>query len=220
MAMLGDASLVRALAVEDVSRVFTISTSLYILMSVTGSVLFAGEPFSVLLVLGGLAVLIGSRLVLHRRLDNSASQVTNNLRERNSRFALLLAVIAALLWSISLLVVSQAMESVEALTATAIRLPFMAIVLGAIVMFRGEHRLGVRADDLRPLALSGALIVGAMTLFLLSAKLSNAGTVAVLTSTSPIFVAPLAHFFLKERLTPRIASGTLACMLGIWLASV
>jgi drug/metabolite transporter (DMT)-like permease len=219
LAMLADSSFVRAMAVEDVSRVFIISTSLYILMSVAGSILVSGEPFSGLLIIAGLAVLSGSWLVLHRP-RGPAAPVAAPSGERNARFALLLAVVAALLWSTSLLVVSEAMESIDTLAATAIRLPFMALILGGIVAVRGELRAGLNWQDLRPLAASGALVVGAMTLFLLSAKLSNAGTVAVLTSTSPVFVAPLAHFFLNERLTLRIASGTLTCMLGIWLANV
>jgi drug/metabolite transporter (DMT)-like permease len=219
MAMLGDTAFVRALAVEDVSRLFTVSTSLYILMSVAGSVAFAGGPFSALLVLAGLAVLVGSRLVLHRQNPESETAPARQQSQRNPGFALWLGIVAALLWSVSLLVISEAMESVDALSAAAIRLPFMAVTLGAIATMRGEYRQGVRAEDLKILLASGALVVGAMTLFLLSAKLSTAGTVAVLTSTSPIFVAPLAHFFLDERLTLRIGAGTLICMAGIWLAT-
>jgi drug/metabolite transporter (DMT)-like permease len=216
MAMFADASFVRALAVEDVSRVFTVSTSLYILISVIGSVLFAQEPFSVLVVLAGIAVLVGARLVIQPPQDQSRI----GGRRHDPAFALWLSVVAAVLWSASLLVVAEAMESVEALTATAIRLPFMALALLSIAAVRSDFREGLNARDARILAMSGVLVVGAMMLFLLSAKMSSAGTVAVLTSTSPIFVAPLAHFFLNERLTPRIATGTLTCMLGIWLASV
>ena len=217
MAMLGDASFVRALAVEDVSRVFTVSTSLYILISVAGSVLFAHEPFSLLLILAGLAVLVGARLVVHQPLESPARL---GFGTRDPGFALWLSVVAAVLWSASLLVVSEAMESVEALTATAIRLPFMALALGVIAGVRGDHRQRATMRDFGLLALSRVLITGAMALFLLSAKLSSAGTVAVLTSTSPIFVAPLAHFFLNERLTLRVAGGTMTCIVGIWLASI
>ena len=214
---LGDTAFVRALAVEDVSRVFTVTTSLYILVSVTGSVVFTDESLSLLLVLGGLAVLIGARLVVH---EQAGATDRPAARGRQPALALSLSVVAALLWATGLLAVSDAMESVDPLAANALRLPLMAIALGLIVGLRGEHRRGLKQHDLRLLALSGALVVGAMMLFLLSAKLSSVGTVAVLTSTSPIFVAPLAHFLLKERVTLRVAGGTMTCMVGIWLASV
>ena len=58
-----------------------------------------------------------------------------------------------------------------------------------------------------------------MLLFLLAADLAPAGLVAVLTSTAPIFAVPMAHFLLKERITRRILGGTVACMIGILLAS-
>ena len=214
-AILGDAAFVRAMAVEDVSRVFTVSTSLYILASVTGSVIFLGEPLSVFLLLGGLAVLIGARLVVYEQVG---TRLASAGRLRQPVFALWLAVLAALLWTASLLTVSDALESVEALSATALRLPFMAFVLGVIAGSRGEHRRQSTLADLRLLAISGALIAAATTLFLLAAKTTSGGTVAVLTSTSPIFVAPMAHAFLGERLTLRIAGGTATCMAGIWLA--
>jgi len=214
-AILGDAAFVRAMAVEDVSRVFTVSTSLYILASVTGSVIFLGEPLSAFLLLGGLAVLVGARLVVYEQVG---ARLASAGRGRQPVFALWLAVLAALLWTASLLTVADALESVEALSATALRLPFMAFVLGVIAGSRGEHRRRSTLADLRLLAISGALIAGATTLFLLAAKTTSAGTVAVLTSTSPIFVAPMAHAFLGERLTPRIAGGTATCMAGIWLA--
>jgi drug/metabolite transporter (DMT)-like permease len=217
VAVMGDSAFVRAMAVEDVSKVFTVSTSLYILLSVAGSVIFMGDALSWLLVLAAAAVLIGARLVVDQPNDVTAEA---RQRARQPLFALQLGVLAALFWSTSLLAVSDAMESVEPLSATALRLPFMAIALGFIAGVRGEHRRGWTSRDLGVLAVSGCLIVGAMMLFLLSAKSSSAGTVAVLTSTSPIFVAPLAHFFLNERLTLRIASGTMTCMLGIWLASI
>src|SRR2546423_1003161 len=69
IAILGDATFIRAIAVEEVARVFTISTSLYILASVAGGILFLGGEISWLLPLGGLAVLAGSRLVLDRSLE-------------------------------------------------------------------------------------------------------------------------------------------------------
>ena len=113
------------------------AVSAVVIKSVAGSVLFAHEPFSMLLVLAGLAVLVGARLVVHQPLESPARI---GLGTRNPGFALWLSVVAALLWSSSLLVVSEAMESVEALTAPAIRLPFMALALGVIAGVRGDHR--------------------------------------------------------------------------------
>jgi len=225
VAILGDVAFVRAIAVEDVSRVFTVSTSLYILLSVGGSVIFAGEPFSWLLLLGGIAVLAGSRLVLE---ESKATQPLPGVpvdapatRTRLPVFALWLSIVASIFWSGSLLAVSDALDTVDAFTATLLRLPFMALALVLVIAVRGDlRRHAWNARDLRILTLSGAFVLGSMLLFLLSAELTSAGTVAVLTSTSPIFAVPLAFFVLKERVTPRVLGGTTACMAGIWLTLI
>src|SRR5436190_17457117 len=74
IAILGDATFIRAIAIEDVSRVFTISTSLYILLSVCASIALTGGESSWFLPLGGLGVLIGSRLVLGDPVEGRANE--------------------------------------------------------------------------------------------------------------------------------------------------
>jgi drug/metabolite transporter (DMT)-like permease len=218
IAILGDATFIRAIAIEDVSRVFTISTSLYILLSVVGSFFFAGGTVSWLLPLGGLAVLIGSRLVLYESVPAGGAVQRTALATHARLDALWLSVVAAVLWTVSLLIVSAAMKGVDPLSATVLRLPFMAAAMVLLVFVRGDHRRhGWPGSDLPSLGLSGAMVLGSILLFLVSAKLSGAGTVAVLTSTSPIFAVPFAYFFLKEKITLRVAGGTAACMLGVCL---
>jgi drug/metabolite transporter (DMT)-like permease len=218
----GDLAFVRAVSIEDVSRVFTVSSALYILLSVTGSVLFAGEPFSLLLVIGGVAVLFGTRLVVadpEAAPPDSEPQVAT-VRTRQPLHALQLSVFAALLWSAALLSIADALEDVSPLTAASLRLPFMAFVLVAVTAARGQLPLrSTSRSDLGTLALSGTLVLGSMLLFLTAADLAPSGTVAVLTSTAPIFAVPMAHFLLKERITRRVLAGTVACMTGVFLAS-
>jgi len=219
---IGDLAFVRAVSIEDVSRVFTVSSALYILFSVAGSVVFMGEPFSLLLVAGGVAVLFGTRLVV---VDPAKVQVGGEgqiatVRSRQPMHALRLAVFAAVLWSAALLTISDALEDVGPLTAATLRLPFFALVLVASAALRGDMRLNsISLLEFGTLALSGVLVLSSMLLFLLAADLAPAGLVAVLTSTSPIFAVPMAHFLLKERVTRRILGGTVACMIGIFLAS-
>ncbi len=214
---LGDTAFVRAMAFEDVSRVFTTSTGLYILASVSGSIVFAGEDFSGRLVIAGIAVLAGGTLVVRRQAGTASEAI---IRARQPMTALLLATLAAILWAAGVLILADAMESVDALAANALRMPITAIFLASIAGMRGEHRRPWHRHDLTPIALNGALITGATLLFLVAVKQGSIGSVVVLTSTSPIFVVPLAHFFLNERVTLATAAGVTACMIGVWLASI
>src|SRR5215212_6986720 len=161
----GDLAFVRAVAIEDVSRVFTVSSALYILCSVAGSVVFAGEPFSVLLVFGGIAVLFGTRLVVVDPAKVTAGETEPLVTERPRQpvHALRLSILAAVLWSAALLLIADALEEVEPLTAATLRLPFFAIVLVLSAAVRGDMRPGSTSLlDLGALVFSGALVLASM----------------------------------------------------------
>jgi len=67
-------------------------------------------------------------------------------------------------------------------------------------------------------AVAGFIGLGLGSLFYIAAvEEAGAGKTAVLTSTMPLFNLPLAVFFLKERVTPRIVLGTITCVAGISL---
>jgi drug/metabolite transporter (DMT)-like permease len=124
------------------------------------------------------------------------------------------------LWSASLLTISDALDQVDPLTAACLRLPFFALVLIVIAAVRGDfQRQTATRSDMGVLALSGCFVLSSMTLFLLSADLAPAGTVAVLTSTAPIFAVPMAALLLGEKVTARVLAGVAACTAGILLAS-
>jgi drug/metabolite transporter (DMT)-like permease len=179
-----------------------------------------GDAFSLLLVAGGAAVLFGTRLVVVDPARKIVNRAATPGREREPLVALRLSVLAAVLWSSSLLMISDALEEVDALTAAALRLPFFALVLVVVATLRGD--MGLRSagnQALRTLALSGTLVLGSMLLFLISAELAPAGTVAILTSTAPIFAVPMSALLLREQVTRRVVAGTAACMVGILLAS-
>jgi drug/metabolite transporter (DMT)-like permease len=179
-----------------------------------------GEPFSILLVIGGIAVLFGTRLVVVDPASPTLSEPNQGDHPRQPILALQLAIVAAFLWSAALLTISDALEDVDPLTAASLRLPFMAVVLVVMTSVRGDmHVRSVTRRDFGSLALSGSLVLTSMLLFLTAADLAPAGTVAVLSSTGPIFAVPMAHFLLKEHVTQRVLTGTIACMLGVFLAS-
>jgi drug/metabolite transporter (DMT)-like permease len=217
----GDLCFVRALALADVSRVFTLTTSLYILFSVAGGLLFLGEDLSWLLPLGAVAIVFGSRLVLQdTRVEPAPLGEAAVLTKQATGLGVLgLSVVAGLLWASGLLVLSEALEDAEPVAALTLRLPIMAVAMIALAGVQGHYgRFGFAPDNLRVLALSGALTLCSMLCFLLAADRAEAGIVAVLTSTSPIFAAALAWLVLKEQITRRVLVGTAACMLGVWLS--
>ena len=129
-----------------------------------------------------------------------------------------LALVAAVGWATSTVMVRPALREVDPLVASTIRLPFATIVLTLAAL--RLRRFDSRRLDLKPgttawLIFAGLMTVVSATLFLWSVELAGAARTAALSSVSPIFSATIAILLLGEQLTPRLAIG-----MGISLAGV
>ena len=217
--VIGDVAFVRAIALDDMSRVFPVTTGLYILGSVGGSVIVAHEPVTWFTFGGGLLVIVSVSLIATARRPRAADAQARAAQGRARVRALGLSVFAAILWAVSLLILDRAMTEAEALPAAAIRIPFIAIVLSSLAWARGDMGRYRRLErrDLIALGASGVLVGLSAILFTNAIKMSSAGLVSILSSTSPLFVVPVSFLVLKEPMTRSLVLGTVLCMVGIWL---
>ena len=110
---------------------------------------------------------------------------------------------------------------VSALGVSVIRVTAGTVGLFVFLGLRG--RLSGAFTPLRERQALGRVVVATflgtfLGIWLLNAGLkytSHAGVAATLSSTSPIFILPLAWWFLKERLSPRAVVGALIAVAGI-----
>ena len=214
--MLGNLGFVRAIALDDVSRVFPVTNGLYIMFSVVASVLFAGETLTWYIGVGGFLVLIGIYLLAtgQRRQPVGPGGTPPRIR----LLAMLIGGAAALSWSIGLIGVNDAMKYIEPMPANVIRMPFMAMMLTAMAAVRGDvRRYQVSRQDIVLMVLSGLLAGGSSITFVAALKWSEPATVAILNSTAPLFLAPLAFMFLHEHATWKVMAGTIICVAGVIL---
>ena len=217
--VMGDLAFVRAIALDDISRVFPITTGLYILSSVAASALIAREPVTWLTLVGGLLVIAGVSLIATARQPRGEDQPGPSAPRRGHVHSLALSVVAALLWAASLLILDRAMTVADPLPATALRIPFVTLVLLMMAGARGDmKRYRIASRDAIALVLSGSLGGLSAILFTTATKFSSAGLVSILSSTSPLFVVPVAYFILRETVTRTLLFGTAVCMLGVCLA--
>ena len=143
-----------------------------------------------------------------------------------------LALVAAVGWAASTVLVRPALTEVDPLVASTIRLPFATLVLVAstirlpfathvlVVAALRLRRIDSRGLVLKPtttawLIFAGLLTVALAALFLWSVDLVGVARTAALSSVSPIFSATIAVLLLGEQLTPRLALG-----MGVSLAGV
>ena len=241
----GDTAYIRALSLMGMQRVFPISIAGYITLTVIGGGLFLGESLSLMLLAGAgliafgitLVVLssaeyplegipvsgpaptaleafadLGPVVVLPRQLPRWAS--------RNVEGYVLLALVSVT-WAAATLWLAWAGNDLGAVGTWAVRTPIGAAGL-LLVSFtsRRARLLAVIADRQQLAIIAVAGIVGTALgslCYVYAVVEVGAARAAVLSATSPLMALPLAVLFLKERITARVAVGTVACVAGIAL---
>ena len=146
---------------------------------------------------GGLLTLAG--LVLTVRAKGGETPAHGRFR-----LGLAAALVAALAWAVSVIILKPALEEVDAVRSQAIRLPLAAAMLwvtpwawSARRTLRDQGRAG-----LWRLGALGALSAASSILFVAGVRHAGVAVATVLSSTAPIFALPLGFFFLGERVAP------------------
>jgi drug/metabolite transporter (DMT)-like permease len=179
------------------------------------AVVFLGEPITLALVLGVMVIGVGVWLITT---DKTANVVPSRGVPSGMLVGVILALIAAVTWASSTVLVRPALREIDALTASTIRMPFGALVL-LLVATRLRHvdgrKLVLRPGTIAWLIAAGLMTVVSGTLFLWSVELVGAARTAALSSASPIFSATIAVLLLGEQMTSRLALGMGISLLGV-----
>ncbi len=217
--MIGHVALVKAIELDDVSRVLPITTGIYILLSVVFTLLLTDDNVSWRTALGG-SVVLGGVYLLSSKHHRGLSQ-RHQPQPRTDLMALGMAMGTSLAWAMGVMVMDEVVDLVEPVPAAAIRMSFMALMLLGLTAFTGDIRRRSESRlDLSAICVSGFLL-GASTLTFTSAlKWSTPATVVILNSTAPLFVIPIAISWLNEKVTLQVAAGTVACLVGVVLTSL
>jgi len=126
-------------------------------------------------------------------------------------FVLLLAV-AAMSWAGPLVRFAAA----SALAIAAWRLIFSVVLIGAILVVRGQGAAlrTLSGREWRLALASGALLAAHFWSWIASLELTTVASSVVLVSTQPVFVAAFAALFLRERASRRQWAGILVAVVG------
>ena len=160
--------------------------------------------------LGGLALLVGER----------APGASGG--PRGGRRGLALALLAAVAWAVSTVLIKAPLHEVEPVTVQAVRLPLAGALLWLTPWARGTGRV-VRAHPrtLVPLLiLLGVLTAASSVTFVLGLQLAGVTLASILSATAPLFALPIGLVAFGERVTWRAVAGAAICIAGIAILSL
>ena len=213
--VLGDTLYIKGMGIIGVARALPISIT-YPIFVLPFSATIIGESLSRLTIVGVLITVAGLYVITAPKRGAEKAPAETRRQYWQGVFLLLAASVC---WAVGTTVLSFSMTELDPIVASAIRMPFMALVLLIIVFLKKDARKtwypGRRS--LIILALAGIVGIGlGGLLFLVGIKYAKPARTAILSATAPLFGMPLSVLILRERVTLRMVVGTILCVLGIW----
>ena len=176
--------------------------------------LFLNEELTLVMVAGMCLTLAGVTWVIRERTGDDPDRDI-------MRAGILFALGAVLCQAAGNILTKAGSAEITALEISIIRLVFGTVGLGVVVMSLGKLRntFAILKNAKTRNAIFVATILGTyLGIWLLNAGLKytpNTGVAATLSSTSPLFILPLAALFDGERLTPRAVIGAAIAVAGV-----
>jgi drug/metabolite transporter (DMT)-like permease len=196
-------------------------TAIYPLFVLVFQVLFLGQPISLLMIPAALVTVAGVAILSHQ-LDTSSD--TDQAQTRRKKWIGVGAAIGtALCWSISIMLLSEVLQTTNLVLVAVIRLVIAFIILTPLVvgqrLFNKQAPLSQR--QILFLGIGGlfALCFGYLA-FALSLQLLDTTSAALLSSLTPLFAAVIGWRSLQERLDIKTILGIIACFVGIILTAL
>ena len=185
-----------------------------------GEKLFRLDLLGILVTIAGISWVVSERKyrINHKNIDLSHPDSGSLLK------GLLLGLVAALGQAAGLVLAKHAMlnlsSPVEAMEASFIRMFTSLIVIWIISAFRGQLKAtfsAMKNKKAMGYSLGGALFGPFMGVWmsLIAVKHIAAGIAATLNATTPIWLLPLTRIVYKDRISFRIALGTIVTILGV-----
>jgi drug/metabolite transporter (DMT)-like permease len=212
---IGDTAFFESTKTIGLARAMTISM-IYPLIASGLGVWLLGERITTPIAMGTLVTLAGLALIVSERTAAAGGE------SGEARRGLGLALLSAVTWGVSPVMMAPAIAEVDPVSIQAVRLPLAAGVLWITPWSRGA---GARVRrDLRavgPLLLViGALTALSAVTWVAALKYAGITVTTVLSSTSPLFAIPIGLVAFGERVSARAVGGILLAVAGIVLLSL
>jgi drug/metabolite transporter (DMT)-like permease len=212
---IGDTAFFESTKTIGLDRAMTISM-IYPLIASGLGVWLLGERITTPIAMGTLVTLAGLALIVSERTAAAGGE------SGEARRGLGLALLSAVTWGVSPVMMAPAIAEVDPVSIQAVRLPLAAGVLWITPWSRGA---GARVRrDLRavgPLLLViGALTALSAVTWVAALKYAGITVTTVLSSTSPLFAIPIGLVAFGERVSARAVGGILLAVAGIVLLSL
>ena len=204
-------------------RYSSVMMSIAPIFSYIGGVFFFNENIGIIGFIGIIITMFGIIIVVSKVKDTSEN-IKNYIAPRNFLFG----IIAALGQSIGILCIKQVYSYgvLQGVSATFFRISASGIILLLFLSLSGKYKNPVKVYKKDKIALKYVLLgtlfgpVLGVTSSIISLEYIPVSIAQTLFSTSPIFMLPISHFIMKDKVNSRSIIGVMLAIMGITLLTM
>lgn len=215
---LGDTLYLFSLKTLGVSRAVPV-TCTYPLFNMIWAILLAGENITTTVIFAAVAIVLGIWLI-----SQENEQAKAKLRRRTLLGGVIIALVTAFVWSISISMINLAMKEVKGLDCAFAVNTLRVTALAVFLLFltpavqKNFNFLKANRKTLTMLWMGGIIAVGLGWYLLTLSFLYIPESQAVpISSTTPLFSTLSGIFLMREKVTARVTVGSIMVVLGVFL---
>lgn len=219
--VIGTTLYIKSISLMDINKTYPIAYGCWLLSTAIIAAIFLNEDVTAFTVTGAVLVITGI-VILVTRTTGSAKKASGT-SGKGAPVGAICSILAGLGWAAGGVFLKLGVSLVNPLMVNVVRIPAIVIFLFILALGQGGtlefKKYGCRSLFL--VSVAGILDQGiGAVLYFVSIQLAGVAKATILSSTAPLFVAPLSVVLLKEKLTGWTVLGTLLCVFGIWLTVI
>ncbi|MBA30398.1 MAG: hypothetical protein CL905_00930 [Dehalococcoidia bacterium] len=186
---------------------YTTSTSMMIFFSLLWGILLKIDTISLWAIIGSIFILTGVYLV---------NRTNNSNEPKIDKKIMFLPIMAALLWSVGLILTDFSLKEIEPMITATIRalIPAVGFTIWILITKKEISISNLTFKDKSFMGASSLLGLGSSLSFIFALSLTRPSITVILNSVSPIFAVLLSFIFLKEKLSLHQIIGVLISISG------
>ena len=214
LSALGMIIYIQAIKRTELGIVFTLATSIQVLIIAVLDKYINLLQFSTLFTIGAMSIILGVIAINYPHLKS----LKNRQQDRNNLIGIMASLLCGTFWAANAFIADRTLNSSSVIDATMIRTILTFIYFVPINLFQyNEIKLTTTKKEIKYLIISALFVTISMLIWNGSLKVNTGSWTTVLSSSAPIFALTLGYIFLKEKLKSNEFTGIFICLLGVLL---
>ena len=214
LSALGMMIYIQAIQRTELGIVFTLATSIQVLIIAILDKYINLLQFSSLFTIGAISIILGVIAINYTQLKS----LSKKQQSTTSLIGIITSLLCGTFWALNAFIADRALNDSSVIDATMIRTILTFLFFVPINFFQyNQIKLTTSKSEIKYLIIAALFVTISMLIWNSSLKVNTGSWTTVLSSSAPIFALTLGYIFLKEKLKSNELTGIFICLIGVLL---